>query len=222
MRGFRALIMGSPGSGKGTHTQLLRQKYPVLTLSSGDLLRAQHNTKLPDGRTVQDILKSGELLSDDFISELMFKELDHYQNKNWILDGFPRTTHQANMLDTYLDSISLPLTIVINLDVPEKVILKRIEDRWIHAPSGRTYNYSFNPPKIHGKDDETGEPLTKRVDDNVETFKVRLHTYYEKTAPLLDYYSRHGILHSFTGNTSAEISPKIERILDGILSRHTS
>ncbi|KAJ1564660.1 hypothetical protein HK096_006891, partial [Nowakowskiella sp. JEL0078] len=135
----------------------------------------------------------------------------------WLLDGFPRTVEQAVSFDEFLENNKIPLILVINLDVPEHVILQRIEDRWIHTPSGRTYNYSFNPPKQHGLDDLTGEPLSKREDDNVETYKIRLKTYYEKTAPLLQHYERQGILKSFYGETSAIITPKIESVLKEML-----
>ncbi|TPX54612.1 hypothetical protein PhCBS80983_g05858 [Powellomyces hirtus] len=236
-RRMRSLIMGSPGAGKGTQTKRLTQRYDIETISSGDLLRQSIMDGTPFGLQAQKIIEDGGLVPDDLVVELIMFELDKLEGKNWLLDGmaildnleaahtspnddepsfsgFPRTLSQAQTLDAHLETLQHPLDLVINLDVPEEVILQRIMDRWIHPASGRTYNMSYNPPKKTGFDDETGEPLTKRADDNVETFKYRLDQYYELTKPLLDYYAARGTLRSFHGKTSDEIYPQIEKELD--------
>jgi len=121
--------------------------------------------------------------------KIVASKLDHLRNKHWILDGFPRTVGQGELLDAHLKKQGTPLSLVVNLDVPDEVILSRISDRWVHLPSGRLYNLSYNPPKVDGFDDETGEPLTKRPDDNPEIFARRLTQFYASTSPLLEYYS---------------------------------
>ena len=128
--------------------------------------------------------------------------------QNWLLDGFPRTIGQAEALDATLNKLMQPLNLVINLQVPEDVILQRIMDRWIHIPSGRVYNLSYNPPRVPGLDDVTGEPLSKRPDDTPEVFKVRLDQHHAMAAPLLDHY--HDVVVNVKGNTSDEIYPQIE------------
>lgn len=124
------------------------------------------------------------------------------------MDGFPRTISQAEALDATLNKLMQPLNLVINLQVPEDVILQRIMDRWVHIPSGRVYNLSYNPPRVPGLDDVTGEPLSKRPDDTPEVFKVRLDQHHAMATPLLDHY--HDVVVNVKGNTSDEIYPQIE------------
>jgi len=183
-------MFGKPGAGKGTLSARLVEKYDILSLSTGDLLR-QHIAERTDiGREAEDIVAQGGLLPDQFVLKVVTSKLDsRLQNKHWILDGFPRTLGQAQLLDGHLKNQNMPLTLVINLDVPDKIILGRISDRLVHLPSGRVYNTSYNPPKLDGRDDQTGEPLTKRPDDNHEIFARRLAEFYESTSPLLDYYT---------------------------------
>ncbi|KAJ3168025.1 hypothetical protein HDU88_001973 [Geranomyces variabilis] len=211
---LHALIMGSPGAGKGTQTKRLSKRYALETISSGDLLRQSIMDGTSFGLQAQKIIEDGGLVPDELVVQLIMYELDKLDGKNWMLDGFPRTRAQAETLETHLETLGHPLDLVINLDVPEEVILQRIIDRWVHPASGRTYNLSYNPPLKEGVDDETGEPLAKRIDDNVETFKYRLDQYHEQTKPLLDFYTAHGKLHSFRGATSDEIYPQIEKVLD--------
>jgi adenylate kinase len=123
---------------------------------------------------------------------------------SFILDGFPRTASQAEQLDNLI-----PINLVVSLRTPFSVIMERIAGRWIHAPSGRVYNTTFNAPKVDGRDDVTGEPLTKRDDDDEETWRARLHKFEETSAPLLDHYAKKGVLWEVQGNSSDEISPKL-------------
>ncbi|KAJ3053805.1 hypothetical protein HK097_003321 [Rhizophlyctis rosea] len=220
---IRSLIMGSPGAGKGTQTKRITANFGFVTVSSGDLLRKNIADGTPIGKEVDSLIAKGELVPDQTVVRLVVDELGRLAGKDWMLDGFPRTLGQAQVLDKVLEEKGMPLDLVINLDVPEEVILQRIMDRWIHAPSGRTYNLSYNPPKVAGLDDVTGEPLTKRPDDNVDTFKTRLDKYHAETMPLRQYYESRGILKNFFGKTSDEIYPLIDeelREVRGKLATH--
>jgi adenylate kinase len=128
---------------------------------------------------------------------------DH-PSASFILDGFPRTAAQASQLDQLI-----PINMVVNIDTPTDIIIDRICNRWVHAPSGRVYNTTFNPPKVPGLDDVTGEPLTRRDDDDPETWKARLKAFKETSASLLEHYDKIGVLFTVTGNSSDEITPKI-------------
>lgn len=127
-------------------------------------------------------------MPDQVMMDLIGSEVSSLASKDWLLDGFPRTLGQAEMLDAMLEEEGKPLKLVVNLDVPQSVILDRILQRWTHLPSGRVYNLSYNPPKVQGKDDITGEPLSKREDDNVETFGKRLRSFHAQTEPTLQHY----------------------------------
>jgi len=186
---LRMIMFGKPGAGKGTLTARLVKKYDILSLSTGDLLRQHIAERTEIGREAEEIVASGGLLPDEVVLRVVTSKLDLLHNKHWILDGFPRTLGQGKLLDTHLKAKNAPLTLIVNLDVPDEVILSRISDRWIHLPSGRVYNMSYNRPKVDGRDDETGEPLTKRPDDNIEVFSRRLSQFYASTSPLLTYYA---------------------------------
>jgi len=171
------------------------------------------------GRTAEEIVAKGELLPDELMLRVVSSKLDALRNKHWILDGFPRTVGQGKLLDAHLRKQGYPLNCVVNLDVPDEVILARISDRWVHLPSGRVYNVSYNRPRVDGLDDETGEPLTKRPDDNPEIFTRRLRQFYSTTSPLLQYYNApqsspssgpKANLVSLRGSTSDEIWPLLE------------
>lgn len=169
-------------------------------------------------------MKAGNLVPDDMILRLILKSL---KDKGWIpstssisdalpvdpspspsasfiLDGFPRTGAQASKLDSII-----PINLVVSLVTPIEIILGRIAERWIHAPSGRVYNTGFNAPKVEGKDDVTGEPLTQRADDSEETWRSRLKKFDETSEPLLEHYEKKGCLWTIKGNSSNEISPKL-------------
>ncbi|KAF9426532.1 hypothetical protein BGZ76_002724 [Entomortierella beljakovae] len=211
---LRLLLIGSPGSGKGTQSVRIQQNFDVETISSGDLLRKNIMEKTEIGKIAAMQMQDGKLVSDDIIVKLIDSELNkHGAEQSWLLDGFPRTMSQAATLDNTLQAVNQPLNLVIHLDVPEEVILQRIMDRWVHIPSGRVYNMTYNPPKRAGFDDVTGEPLERRLDDNPDTFKTRLQNHHELTEPLLDYYRHREILVSLSGNTSDEIYPQIRELL---------
>ncbi|ORY84247.1 Pyruvate/Phosphoenolpyruvate kinase-like domain-containing protein [Protomyces lactucae-debilis] len=213
---IRGLILGAPGAGKGTQAKHIMGKYPDISiLSSGDLLRDHMRRGTDLGKRAQDKITRGELIDDDTMCDLVINTIKErgFTAKSFFLDGFPRTEAQAATLDNYLSELGTPLNFVVNLDVPYSVIIDRIVNRWIHAPSGRTYNLTYNPPQVAGLDDETGEQLTKRLDDNVETFQKRLAEYDAMTTPLKDYYDEQGILNTFTGETSDVIWPQLEEAL---------
>ncbi|EKM82636.1 hypothetical protein AGABI1DRAFT_97595 [Agaricus bisporus var. burnettii JB137-S8] len=183
-------MFGKPGAGKGTLSRRLVEKYDLVTVSTGDLLRQHINEGTDIGREAEEIVARGGLIPDDIMLKVVTNKLNGLRNKNWILDGFPRTLIQGELLNAHLKKHNTPLTLVLNIDVPDNVILHRISDRWIHSPSGRVYNMSYNRPKVAGIDDQTGEPLTKRPDDNPKSFARRLRAFYETTIPLLNYYHK--------------------------------
>ncbi|KAI0273751.1 adenylate kinase-domain-containing protein [Gloeopeniophorella convolvens] len=218
-RMLRMIMFGKPGAGKGTLSARLVRKYDILSLSTGDLLRQHIVEKTEVGRVAEEIVAKGGLLPDEIMSRVVSSKLDALRHKHWILDGFPRTVGQGKLLDAHLRKQGSPLNLVVNLEVPDEVILARISDRWVHLPSGRVYNLSYNRPRIDGFDDETGEPLTKRPDDNPEIFARRLQQFYESTSPLLKYYASSPAplthspktkLVSLRGSTSDEIWPSLE------------
>uniref|UniRef100_A0A8C7JSX5 GTP:AMP phosphotransferase AK3, mitochondrial n=1 Tax=Oncorhynchus kisutch TaxID=8019 RepID=A0A8C7JSX5_ONCKI len=180
---FRAVIMGPPGSGKGTVSGRIVKSFGLMHLSSGDLLRANIKAKTELGLLMKSCIDQGQLVPDDVISRLILTEMRNIDQSSWLLDGFPRTVSQAESLDNVCS-----VNTVINLDVPYQTIKQRLTSRWLHLPSGRVYNIDFNPPKIAGLDDVTGEPLIQRDDDTPETVTRRLKAYENQTRPVLEYY----------------------------------
>lgn len=214
IRPLRAIFLGPPGAGKGTLTgRLCRDLPPLITISSGDVLRAHINDKTAIGKQAESCMRQGKLVPDNVMIDLITTEMKSRSllssSASWILDGFPRTEVQAPALEKALAPAHADINLVVVLDVPESVILERIESRWIHEPSGRVYNLTFNPPKVPGRDDITGEPLVKRLDDNVETFRKRLASYRETTLGLIDYFKARGLVKSFSGTSSDEIYPNL-------------
>ncbi|KAF8447723.1 adenylate kinase [Boletus edulis BED1] len=210
---LRMVMFGKPGAGKGTLSSRLVKKYDILTISTGDLLRQHIAEGTQVGRQAGEIVAQGGLVPDDLMLKVVTSKLDALHDRHWILDGFPRTLGQGKLLDTHLESQNIPLTLIVNLDIPDKVILGRISDRWVHLPSGRVYNMSYNRPKVDGLDDETGEPLIKRPDDHPEIFSRRLKQFYASTSPLFSYYASNpkaARLVTLQGESSDEIWPKLE------------
>ncbi|KAL6472793.1 hypothetical protein MHYP_G00189810 [Metynnis hypsauchen] len=205
---FRAVIMGPPGSGKGTVSSRIAQSFGLKHLSSGDILRTNINAKTELGLLVKSCIDQGQLIPDDVISRLMLSNFKDMDQCSWLLDGFPRTVAQAESLDSMCT-----VDTVINLDVPFQTIKERLTSRWVHMPSGRVYNTDFNPPKIPGLDDVTGEPLTQRDDDTPETVTRRLKAYEYQTQPVLEYYRSKGVLETFTGTETNKIWPHVHAFL---------
>uniref|UniRef100_A0A8C1X3M8 GTP:AMP phosphotransferase AK3, mitochondrial n=1 Tax=Cyprinus carpio TaxID=7962 RepID=A0A8C1X3M8_CYPCA len=205
---FRAVIMGAPGSGKGTVSSRIAQSFALKHLSSGDMLRANIEAKTDLGLLMKSCIDQGQLVPDDVISRLVLSSLRGLEQTSWLLDGFPRTVAQADALDSVYDVDS-----VINLDVPSQTIRERLTSRWVHLPSGRVYNIDFNPPKKPGLDDVTGELLVQRDDDSPETVSRRLKDYERQTQPVLEYYRSKGVLETFSGTETNKIWPHVHAFL---------
>jgi len=236
----RVILVGPPGSGKGTQSGRLLNHFKMSAISSGDILRDNIRARTPLGVQAERVIRQGGLINDNVMVKLIVGELSQ---RGWVesrstltsgvtitgaleilghggktklaassspassflLDGFPRTKGQAESLDEEVE-----MNFVVNLDVPRDAILERIASRMVHAPSGRVYNNSWNPPKVPGLDDVTGEPLTRRADDCPEVFAKRLKAYDESTTPLLEHYDKTGLLWTVRGASSDEITPQLD------------
>lgn len=183
---MRLILLGAPGAGKGTQATFICQKYGIPQISTGDMLRAAVKAGTPLGIEAKKIMDSGGLVSDDLIINLVKERIAQPDCADgFLFDGFPRTIPQADAMK----AAGVKLDYVLEIDVPFEAIIERMSGRRSHAASGRTYHVSFNPPKIAGLDDITGEPLIQRADDQEETVKKRLDVYSAQTRPLVDYYS---------------------------------
>lgn len=205
---FRAVIMGPPGSGKGTVSDRIVKHFALKHLSSGDLLRVNIQKKTDIGILAKSYIEQGQLVPDDVITRLVVLELNNFGDHNWLLDGFPRTVPQAHALDK-----AHQINTVIDLNVPFQTIKDRLTARWIHPGSGRVYNTEFSPPKVSGIDDLTGEPLIQREDDKPETVTKRLNAYEALTKPVLEYYKNKGVLETFSGTETNKIWPHVHSFL---------
>ena len=183
---MRIILLGSPGSGKGTQAQFITQKYAIVQISTGDMLRAAVREGTPLGVEAKQVMDAGGLVSDEIILGLIKERIAQSDCVNgFLLDGFPRTIAQAEGLA----AMGVKIDTVIEIVVPDEEIVKRMAGRRVHLQSGRTYHVEFNPPKVDGIDDVTGETLIQRDDDKEETVRKRLSVYHEQTKPLVDYYS---------------------------------
>jgi nucleoside-triphosphate--adenylate kinase len=207
---LRALIMGAPGSGKGTVSERIVKSFDMLHISSGDILRKMIREKTDLGVQVNKFVSDGQLVPDELMLKIVGNELNRLSSadRSWLLDGFPRTKPQALSLFNMA-----PVQVVISLDVPFDVIIDRVKGRWIHASSGRVYNTDFNAPKVPGRDDVTGEPLVQREDDKPESVKKRLEIYSQMAGPILEYYAEQNVLAQFSGKTTNEIWPQVYKYL---------
>ena len=211
---MRIILLGSPGSGKGTQAQFITEKYGIPQISTGDMLRAAVREGTPLGIEAKKVMDAGGLVSDDIILGLIKERIALPDCKNgFLLDGFPRTIAQAEGLA----AMGVNIDNVIEIVVEDEEIVKRMSGRRVHPQSGRTYHTVFNPPKTSGVDDVTGEPLIQRDDDQEETVRKRLNVYHEQTKPLVGYYSAPGQQVKFDSiagvGTVDEITQKIFEIL---------
>ena len=183
---MRTILLGAPGAGNGTQAQYIAEKYGIPQISTGDMLRAAVKAKTELGLQVEQVMASGGLVTDDIIIALVKERIQEPDCANgFLFDGFPRTIPQAQaMIDE-----SVEIDVVLEIDVPDDEIVKRLGGRRVHLNSGRIYHVEFNPPKVAGKDDETGEDLIQRDDDKEETVRNRLAVYHEQTEPLVNFYT---------------------------------
>ena len=199
---MRIILLGPPGAGKGTQANFIKEHYGIPQISTGDMLRAAVKAGTPLGIEAKQVMDAGQLVSDGLIINLVKERLTESDCANgYLFDGFPRTIPQADALKDAQVSVDF----VLEIDVPSEEIIKRMSGRRVHAASGRVYHIEYNPPKVEGKDDVTGEELMQRDDDKEETVRKRLDVYQAQTRPLVDYY----------GNWSASgdaVAPKYRKI----------
>jgi adenylate kinase len=197
---MRLVLLGAPGAGKGTQAKKLVEKYGIPQISTGDLLRAAVAAGTPLGKEAKSYMDKGELVPDSVVLGMVEERLKQDDcKKGFILDGFPRNTKQAEALDNMLNSLGMPLTAALSVDVPFDELMKRLTGRRTCKACGQMYNIYFNPPKKEGTCDKCGGELFQRDDDKEETIRKRLEVYNAQTAPLIEYYNKKGILKSVVG-----------------------
>ena len=200
---MRLILLGAPGAGKGTQAAFICRKYGIPQISTGDMLRAAVKAGTEMGLAAKKVMDAGGLVSDDIIIGLVKERILQDDCANgFLFDGFPRTIPQAEAMK----AAGVKLDLVLEIDVPGEAIIERMSGRRSHPASGRTYHVKFNPPKVDGVDDVTGEPLVQRDDDKEETVRKRLEVYQAQTRPLVDYYSA----WAATGDAAAPRYAKIE------------
>src|SRR5687767_8588764 len=184
---MKLILLGPPGAGKGTQAARLRERFSIPQISTGDMLRAAVKAGTPLGVAAKKVMDAGQLVSDDIIIGLVKERLREPDcAAGYLFDGFPRTIPQAEALR----AASVPIDYVLEIDVPDGEIVARMSGRRVHPASGRSYHVAFNPPRVAGRDDVTGEALVQRDDDREETVKKRLDVYRAQTRPLVDYYGK--------------------------------
>ena len=206
---MRIILLGMPGAGKGTQAQIIEEELAIANVSTGAILREVSKSESDLGQKVQTYLNSGQLVPDEIIIEMLVERISKDDcNNGFILDGFPRNIEQAKSLDQAGVSIDL----VIYLKILEEQIIERMSGRRIHLASGRSYHTTFNPPKVDGKDDLTGENLIQRSDDKPEVIKKRLEVYFNETEPMLDFYKNKDI-QFYEIDASESVKAVTEKIL---------
>ena len=199
---MRLILLGAPGAGKGTQASFLCQRYGIPQISTGDMLRAAVKAGTPLGVQAKQVMDAGGLVSDDIIIGLVKERITQPDCTNgFLFDGFPRTIPQADAMK----NAGVKIDVVLEIDVPDEAIIERMSGRRVHPGSGRSYHLKFNPPKVAGQDDISGEPLIQRDDDHEDTVRKRLDVYQSQTRPLVAYYSQ----WAATGDASAPRYRKI-------------
>ena len=206
------ILLGPPGSGKGTQAKNITSEYGYVQLSTGDMLRSGYCSDSKIGRELKALMDGGNLVSDEIVIGIVKERI--FQNESatgYMLDGFPRNKAQAKKLDAMLAGRNQQIDMVLRLLVKDEVLVQRIAGRRFHLESGRSYHVEFNPPEISGKDDLTGDCLIQRADDNEDVIKSRLEIYREQTEPLVKYYEEKSVLVSIDGlGTPDEIFARIK------------
>ena len=202
---MRLILLGGPGAGKGTQANYIKENYQIPQISTGDMLRAAVKAGSELGKKAKTFMDSGGLVPDEVIIGLVKERIKEPDcQKGFLFDGFPRTIPQADAMK----DAGVPIDAVVDIDVPDQEIIKRMSGRRVHLASGRTYHVVFNPPKTEGKDDVTGDPLIQRDDDQEETVRKRLEVYHDQTEPLSDYYKN----WQKTGDAAAPTYVRIEGV----------
>jgi adenylate kinase len=184
---MRLILLGPPGAGKGTQSAFIAERYAIPQVSTGDMLRAAAEVGTPTGLAAKKVMDAGRLVSDDIIIALVTERLKAPDcARGYLFDGFPRTLGQAEAMK----AAGVALDHVLEIDVPEEEIVLRMSGRRVHPASGRSYHVTFNPPRVAGRDDVSGEPLIQREDDREDTVRKRLEVYRRQTQPLVAYYTR--------------------------------
>jgi adenylate kinase len=200
---MRLILLGPPGAGKGTQAKFICEKFGIPQISTGDMLRAAIKAGTPLGKQARNVMDAGQLVSDEIIMRLVRERLKQPDSRRgYLFDGFPRTIPQAEGMARE----GVDIDHVLEIDVPDEDIITRMSGRRVHPGSGRVYHVSFNPPRVEGRDDLTGEPLVQRDDDREDTVRKRLEVYRAQTRPLIDYYRTHaaGKYRRISGRGSVE------------------
>jgi len=197
----RLIFIGPPGCGKGTQAPAIKREQCLCHLATGDMLRAAVASGSEIGKKAKAVMDSGGLVSDEIVIGIIKDAIKASEcKKGFILDGFPRTVVQAQKLDEMLAESKVALDVAATFEIPDAILVERVEGRWIHSASGRSYHTKFAPPKVAGKDDVTGEALIHRADDNPEVLKKRLSQFHEQTQPVIEYYKKKGIYAGLDAN----------------------
>ena len=212
---LNVVLIGPPGAGKGTQGPAIVDDLCICARATGDMLRDHVKRGTELGKIADGIMKAGQLVPDELVINLIADSMKEPEcERGVLLDGFPRTAVQAAKLDEMFASNKKQIDRVIEFKVDEAILEERITGRWIHAASGRSYHTKFNPPKVAGVDDVTGEPLTQRKDDTKEALQKRMEQYNSQTAPIIDYYRNKGNLHTIDAMASiSDVSKQVHNAI---------
>jgi len=213
---MKLILLGAPGAGKGTVAKRLTQIDGSVQISTGDILRGEVNAQSELGKKAEEYMKKGDLVPDELIMGIMEKRLQESDcQKGFLLDGFPRTIPQAEALKKLMEKLNIKLDMVVNIDVPRDVIIDRLSTRRTcsNAQCQAIYNVKSMPTKVEGICDKCGSPVIQRADETAEAIAYRLDTYNQKTAPLIGFYEKEGMLKTFTATSSDEIVAGVKQEL---------
>lgn len=213
---MKVLLLGAPGAGKGTQAQFIKEAFNIPQISTGDMLRAAVKAGTSLGVEAKKIMDAGGLVRDDIIIGLVKERIQEADCANgFLFDGFPRTLAQAEAMK----EAGVVLDFVVEIDVPDEAIVERMSGRRVHLSSGRTYHLVYNPPKVAGKDDETGEDLIQRDDDQAETVQKRLNVYHEQTEVLVDYYGKQSVETGLPGYIKVDGTQDVNEVKEQVLAQ---
>ena len=213
---MKVLLLGAPGAGKGTQAQFIKEAFNIPQISTGDMLRAAVKAGTSLGIEAKKIMDAGGLVRDDILIGLVKERIQEADCANgFLFDGFPRTLAQAEAMK----EAGVVLDFVVEIDVPDEVIVERMSGRRVHVASGRTYHLVYNPPKVAGKDDETGEDLIQRDDDQAETVQKRLNVYHEQTEVLVDYYGKQSVETGLPGYIKVDGTQDVNEVKEQVLAQ---